>query len=118
MDIIKFRIYDPINKKMVYSGATPTMLSSFFSRTASFNTLHRMQYQMFTGLSDCNGKEIFEGDIIFDPTEYGGYKNVAWNQGMLAFELRPMLGLTIRASDRYEVIGNTYENPGLLEKGE
>lgn len=72
--------------------------------------------EQFTGLHDKNGKEAYEDDIavhpgggalcriVFEP-QMGGYgfrdKENAW-QGML------------RTSLEFEVIGNIYENPELL----
>lgn len=65
----------------------------------------------FTGLTDKNGKKIFEGDILeWDLAEYGrGYRErVNWSYGLFS----------MRQSDWREwceVIGNIHDNPELLE---
>ena len=64
MNIIKFRIYNPDTKKLIYSGATPTMLSSFFKVTAVLNVKHGQEYEQFSGEKDTNKVEIFDGDIV------------------------------------------------------
>lgn len=70
----------------------------------------------FTGLYDKNGNEVFEGDIVKLPA---GNMRVSFSDG--AFVLIPpktnviyeALGLI---EDEYEIIGNIYDNPELLEK--
>lgn len=82
-----------------------------------------MQY---TGLKDMNGKEIYEGDIVYQefndprPLEHGGFTGVVkmlegcWvidNQSSNAEQLWSEL-------NENEVMGNIYENPDLLEVAE
>lgn len=74
-----------------------------------------------TGLKDKNGKEIFEGDIV----DYKGREAVVkWHGSYASFIYRFVDGLQERGSKwdplflacyHFEVIGNIYENPELLE---
>lgn len=79
-----------------------------------------------TGLVDKNGKEIFEGDIIaieVDDTETPINARVFQNSkiGVLMFHVFednedvPMVELLEDNSVAFEIIGNIYENPELLE---
>lgn len=83
-----------------------------------------MQY---TGLKDKNCTEIYEGDIVkCEKRGYAFYKNVVkYNdetarfdivQGDMSFLLHKKIvgAISISGSD-YEVIGNIYDNPSLLE---
>lgn len=75
-----------------------------------------------TGLLDKNGVEIFEGDIVKNTTQmvYLGHRfEVSWNSAYVCFQLLNR-GKTsnvplIQNFMSYEVIGNIYENPELLE---
>lgn len=87
------------------------------------NDLNLMQS---TGLLDKNGEEIFEGDIIaieVDDTETPINARVTQNSkiGVLMFHVFednedvPMVELLEDNSVAFEIIGNIYENPKLLE---
>lgn len=76
-------------------------------------------FQQFTGLLDKNGKEIYEGDIV--KTSYTIYpiQSVEFSGGMfklsnLCLDDTPLY----YDADSCEIIGNIFENPGLLEKNE
>lgn len=76
--------------------------------------------QQYTGLTDKNGKEIYEGDIVeqFSGSEYVSTMPVLWRDDHCGFWLyykgNPHLDLN-EYRDKLEVIGNIYENPELLE---
>lgn len=64
-----------------------------------------------TGLKDKNGKIIYENDIVVE--KLTGFKDcvkiVDWIEDT-------MTGFNLNNEGEYEVIGNIYENPELLEE--
>lgn len=73
----------------------------------------------FTGLTDKNGKKIFEGDIIEHHAQGNIIVNrgvVVWDasEGRFAYQLRTMLpGFYMHNPETVEVIGNIHDNPEL-----
>ncbi len=76
----------------------------------------------FTGLLDKNGKKIFEGDIVlglflFDMSINAVVKfrdgafGLEWRRG----EIIEFNAFTSLCNITYEIIGNIYDNPELLE---
>ena len=77
----------------------------------------------YTGLTDKNGKKIFEGDIIDTPDRL---VKVVWFTGNAQFDLhfirykddvtiKIFKGIHMYDLKEYEVIGNIHDNPELLE---
>ena len=85
------------------------------------NTVLRSVLMQYTGLKDCRGVESYEGDIV---AWRGGAPHflsvIAWSDEDAAF-ICEGIGRTSGASlnpqyiAHYEIIGNIYENPELLE---
>lgn len=124
--IIKFRVWDIYNKEMIYYPTVSIQSHEFDLDTGYGETLlndqfisNRRIYQQFTDLTDKNGKEIYEGDILSDPyhstgivkyeSDYGGYiveYEYSKNQHHVL--------LTCDIAYISEIIGNIYENKDLI----
>ena len=90
-------------------------------RFVSFKNVELMQS---TGLVDKNGKEIFEGDILACKTDDEVINlNIFWDEEHALFmfeskkynEQKPLAELVENNTYPFEIIGNIYENPELLE---
>lgn len=67
--------------------------------------------QQFTGLTDCNGKEVYEGDIVKYDFEPCGEQTGVFQFLNGWFCLK---GSNNWRPTKFEVIGNIFENPELL----
>jgi uncharacterized phage protein (TIGR01671 family) len=69
----------------------------------------------FTGLTDKNGKKIFEGDIV--RIEDFANAVVKWREDIACWTLQGYIIGNTWDSSMLEVIGNIHDNPELLEGG-
>lgn len=87
--------------------------------------LESCQLLQYTGLKDCNGKEIYEGDIVSYKTLGSFGESMDNMQGIVVFK-DAMFAVLYDKEKGYEdclcncmkpveIIGNIHENPELLE---
>lgn len=108
---IKFRVWDSNNNLMDYNPGLDVDWSRFPLNAFFANQLvdggppgEKTNYifMQFTGLTDKNGKEIYEGDIISHDLGTGV---IEWYNARF----------NIQDHDEVEVIGNIYENTELAK---
>ena len=106
----------------IYKKSTDTGYGIAISRETSDEVI----LMQSTGLKDKNGKEIFEGDILIVSDEHSWVEVVSYNQGKAMFVTEeinrefkvpetPLYDLFNTNIFKFEIVGNIYENPELLE---
>lgn len=131
-DRFKFRVWGKPTGQMFYDVALGFIKAPLCEDWVCVDTpegqmsytglrLKDIEIMQCTGLKDKNGKMIFEGDICKN-IKNGEIVSAAWHGTMAGFVWsKPKyaqindFGALFRAYDKYEVIGNIYEQPELLE---
>lgn len=112
---IKFRAWDKHYKRF-----RDIVLNSPISALNNNEIDERFELTQYTGLKDKNGKEIYEGDIlrVYDDFFRDGlddmYGVVKFDNGR--FYLNTFKPYYNETWIYFEVVGNIYENPELLEE--
>ena len=96
-------------------------INAYLLRRVSFDDVELMQY---TGLKDKNGAEIYDGDIVL--VELSGTST--WYKTVVKIKEGAFIASLIDGEDYiyifnrgfdsndFEILGNVYENPELLEE--
>ncbi len=111
-------------KKMPMCHTKHWIVTMAFGNGGWFNVTHRFHVKtetvgQFTGLFDCNGTKIFEGDIVRD---HVGVGEVMYSDKKASFKVnyhdgfaKWFIDYNLRGErESIEVIGNIHQNPELL----
>ena len=132
---IKFRCWSNNSKQMINEGGFIVVdgngnFEVFNESNGSWGSNRPSEYELmqFTGLLDKKGKDVYEGDIVIGLRdgciEFPHVKAVVIFEGGCFVENYFRRDLRIYTACSYgygnclEVIGNIYENPELLKRGE
>jgi hypothetical protein len=121
---IKFRAWDKRCNVMVYFGLGEDNFTTVGVKTNDEYTLlleDNPPIMQYTGLKDKNGKEAYHEDACQDDFT-GLIWQVAWHEEKgcwylmpLDDKMEPWGSLSIEMIGDFKIIGNTLENPELLE---
>lgn len=110
--VIKFRAWNPRISKMSQNTITIETLAEAGCKVQADGLV----WLQFTGLTDCNGVEIYEGDVIkLDCVLYSVEWNVNGHWHYRRAADRSVFGTSLAIWES-EVIGNIYEHPHLLDR--
>lgn len=130
---IKFRAWCKFENKMYNKFYIEDHMKFAFMDELIDSAKERYELMQYTGLKDVNDVEIYEGDIVdftfFDHYDNGtNYKGVVkyrsgiyeiWKNNDSEFfgsDGPFILNFAWLQTEEFEVIGNIYENPELLEE--
>jgi len=141
MKEIKFRAWDKKSRKWIYfdsrddkdyylewDGEDWKVL--YYTAQMDIKYIYDFKLVQFTGLKDKNGKEIYEGDILYFKNDHiKKFSKVFWDKRMARYCLhikimfyspkkepvRVVVSNMIKGLKNSGVMGNIYENPELIK---
>lgn len=129
MRIIKFRAWDKENNKWAnlnqladWDSCEMNVCVNFENKEYPYQTIEfesddKYEFMQSTGLTDKNGKEIYEGDIVGEKDFYQEVisKNGAFRIKADDTPLQEWLWKRERQNEVDKVLGNIYENKELMK---
>ena len=126
---IAFRAWDKEKKKWLHSNdfwvkGDGRTFGYKYATGRSTIILENVDLMQFTGLKDKNGKEIYEGDIITTTHKRADTFEIIYENKYARFAIDNHYGDTYDMAqsefvgNRFEVIGNIWENEELLSSEE
>lgn len=117
---IKFRAWDKINKDMFNVESINFQERKVYRDIVSYREFNDIELMQYTGLKDKRGKEIYEGDILFESFGEIYYKVVFENGSFRAefdgdFDEYSFYLIDVVAQG-CEVVGDIYENHELIRE--
>lgn len=113
--IPKFKAWDKIDKVIREVTAIDWSLDLVeFMHGAIERSFENVILMQSTDLKDKSGREIFEGDILRDDL-YDEFGKVEIDEGRFIFLTETTCNDLFEVTASFEIIGNIYENPELLE---
>lgn len=117
-ETIKFRYVfeDKKSKKKFLRYWTIRQIETGSLKEFDFLRWKLITRDMFTGLHDKNGKEIYEGDVVFSESWNPPKQEVTFDRGGFCLkydnsEYYP----DIKYAEQMEIIGNIHENPEVIK---
>ena len=123
-ETIKFRVWDKLAERFIkcdegYQGHYVLSLKGEFHNLQNGSGGDEYVVQQYTGLTDKNGIEIYEGDIVKATSDQYENENfvgkVIFDEGCFLTWINKNDIRGIWGEDDIEVIGNIFENSELLE---
>lgn len=133
MVLLRFRAWDKVFKEMVQVNALvldeQVVKVTYKNGNVAKEDMKEYELMQSTGLKDLNGIEIFEGDILEVTEKHSWLEVVSYSQEKAMFVTEeinrefkvpetPLYDLFNTNIFKFEIIGNIYENPELLEVAE
>ena len=113
-----------VNVETLFIGINRLCFGNSKTEDLFFRDFEKVELMQYTELTDKNGKEIYEGDIVL--VKPGGIST--WYKTVVEFKEGALIASLINGenhfyifnpgfdSNDFEVIGNIYENKKLLEE--
>ena len=110
---IKFRAWN--GKKMYIFSLFKYMSSTVEYQEKLCPSKNDVNMMQFTGLTDKNGKEIYEDDILLSISHTGVVNYIEEEGAFFARDIETGVNFRLAHNRTLEIIGNIHSNPELIK---